>query len=282
MSKKITIEGSNLLTASSDDWGGVNNRSESITVYGTTVPPRSEWGINRGEVERFIKTTLDGKGGDFYYDADTSKYLIFADSASRELYLTDREEYANLLIGTFDAPANYTAEISMSTPSTNTILKGATGNYIDFTFDVKTKTGSSTGEAVVATYVFNNAGNIIKETRIYDAGTNVHFLVDEYLSAGTNSISVTVTGRNTLASSMAAVTYTVVNLELSSNFAFSTPVNKGTYLHVPYTLKGSNVKYMEWYVDGVKLSDVDTVVGLNINGTKNIDTADMTVGKHNV
>lgn len=233
-------------------------------------------------VQRFIKEMFGVKAGEFYFDAETSKYLVFADATSRDQYLSDREEYANLLLGTFDAPANYTAEITMSTPSTNTILKGATGNYIDFTFDVKTKTGSSTGEAVVATFIFNNAGNIIKETRIYDAGTNVHFLVDEYLSAGTNSISVTVTGRNTLASSMAAVTYTVVNLELSSNFAFSIPVNKGTYLHVPYTLKGSNVKYMEWYVDGVKLSDVDTVIGLNVNGTKNIDTADMTVGKHNV
>ena len=170
----------------------------------------------------------------------------------------------------------------METPANNIILKGTTGNYIDFTFDIKTKTGSSTGEAVIATFVFNNAGNTVKETRIYDAGTNVHFLVDEYLNSGTNSISVTITGRNTLVSSMAAVTYTVVNLELSSNFEFGTPVNQGTYLNVPYTLKGSNVKYMEWYVDGVRLEDVDTVVGLNVNGTKNIDTSSMTVGKHNI
>lgn len=282
MSKKITINGSNLLEDLTDDWGGQNNGSSSTEVYGTPVPAGAEWGVNRGEVERFIKAQFKGKAGEFYFDADTSKYLVFADTADRDLYLSDREEYSDLLLGTFDAPANYTAEITMVTPSSNTILKGATGNYIDFTFDVKTKTGSSTGEAVIATFAFNNAGNIIKETRIYDAGTNVHFLVDEYLSAGTNSISVTITGRNTLASSMAAVTYTVVNLELSSNFAFSTPVENGAYLHVPYTLKGANVKYMEWYLDGVKLSDIDTVVGLNVNGTKNIDTTGMTVGKHNI
>lgn len=233
-------------------------------------------------VQKFIKETFEGKAGDFYYDATTTKYLVFADRVNREKYLESPETHADLLIGTFDAPANYTAEIYMTTPATNTILKGATGNYIDFTFDVKTKSGSSTGEAVIATFAFNNAGNIIKETRIYDAGINVHFLVDEYLSAGTNRISVTITGRNTLASSMAAVTYTVVNLELSSNFAFSTPVENGAYLHVPYTLKGANVKYMEWYLDGVKLPDVDTVVGLNVNGTKNINTDSMTVGKHNV
>ena len=233
-------------------------------------------------VQRFIKSQLNGKAGTFYFDSTAQKYLVFSDASSRDLYLSDREEYASLLLGTFDAPANYTAEITMATANSNTILKGTTGNYIDFTFDVKTRTGSSTGEAVIATFTFNNAGNIKKETRIYDAGTSVHFLVDDYLENGTNSISVAITGRNTLASTMAAVTYTVVNLELSSNFAFSTPVENGAYLHVPYTLKGANVKYMEWYLDGVKLSDVDTVVGLNVNGTKNIDTAGMTVGKHNI
>ena len=282
MAKKITINGSNLLNSTSDNWGGLNSSQNPILVHDTVVPAGAEWGINKGEVERFIKDTFDDKAGEFYYDSDTSKYLIFASAEDRDLYLSDREKYAALLIGTFDAPANYTAEINMVTSSSNVILVGTTGNYIDFTFDIKSRTGASAGDSVIATYTFNNGGNIKKETRIYEAGTSVHFLVDDYLTVGTNTISVVVTGRNTLASSMAAVTFTVVNLELSSNFAFSTPVNKGTYLHVPYTLKGANVKYMEWYVDGVKLSDVDTVVGLNVNGTKNIDTTSLTVGKHSI
>lgn len=282
MAKKVTINGSNLLSDLSQDWGGRNTGDSAQTIHGTSVPAGAEWGLNRGEIERFIKEQFKGKAGVFHYDQDTSKYLVFADDADRDLYLSDREEYAELLIGTFDAPANYTAEINMSTPNSNTILKGSTGNYIDFTFDVKTKTGSSTGEAVVATYTFNNGGNIKKETRIYDAGTNVHFLVDEYLSEGTNSISVSITGRNTLASSMAAVTYTMVHLELTSTFNFAVPVTKGSYLHVPYTLKGANVKYVEWYVDGVKENGIDTVVGVNTTNTKDFDTASLTPGKHNV
>lgn len=63
-------------------------------------------------VQAFIKDTLNGKGGEFYFDADTTRYLIFADADSRDLYLSDREQYADLIIGTFDAPANYTAEIT--------------------------------------------------------------------------------------------------------------------------------------------------------------------------
>lgn len=233
-------------------------------------------------VQNFIKKTFGEKAGDFYYDTNTNKYLIFADSDSRNTYLLDREENADLLLGTFDAPANYTAEINMSTPSSNVILGGTTGNYIDFTFDIKNKSGASAGDSVIVTYTFNNGGNIKKETRIYDAGTTVHFLVDEFISVGMNNVNVVITGRNTLASSMAAVTFTIVNLELTSSFNFSEGVTKGVYLHIPYTLKGANVKYLEWYVDGVAEQDIDTIVGLNVSATKDFDTSELTVGKHNI
>lgn len=251
MAKKITINGSNLLNGTSDNWGGLNSSQNPVLVHGTVVPAGAEWGINKGEVERFIKDTFDSKASVFYYDADTSKYLVFADANSMDLYLSDREEYASLLLGSFDAPANYTAEITMVTPSSNVILAGTTGNYIDFTFDVKSRSGSSTGESVIVTYTFNNSGSVQKITQVYAAGTSVHFLIDQYLAAGTNSVSVVVTGRNTLASSMAAVNFTVVALELTSDFDFSQPVAVGEYLSIPYTLSGAGVKYLEWYIDGV-------------------------------
>lgn len=233
-------------------------------------------------VQRFIKKTFNGKAGDFFYDADTSKYLVFADADARELYLSDREEYASLLLGAFDAPANYVAEINMATPASNVILYGATGNYVDFTFDVKSRTGASTGEAVVATFTFNNGGNQRRVTQVYSAGTNVHFLVDDYLLPGTNSISVVVTGRNTLAAAMAAVSFTVVALELTSTFDFSVPVTKGNDLAFTYTLSGSGVKYLEWYVDGVVSQVVDTITDLRVERVKYIDTSEMAVGKHSI
>ena len=55
MAKKITIPGTNLLTSKNDPWGGVNNTSSPITVHGTTVPPGAEWGINKAEIERFLR-----------------------------------------------------------------------------------------------------------------------------------------------------------------------------------------------------------------------------------
>ena len=247
-----------------------------------SLDDRNGYPYSGESVQDFLKKVLNGKSGDFYYDAENSKYLIFADEESRELYLSDREEYADLLLGNFDAPSNYTAEITMSTPSVNVILEGTAGNYIDYTFDIKSRTGGSTGESVVATYTFNNAGNTKKVTQVYSAGTSVHFLADQYLSAGTNSVSVVITGRNSLASSIAAVTFMVVALELTSDFAFNQPVRSGEYLSVPYTLSGTGVKYLEWYIDGILLSEVDNITDLKVHRIKNISTEGLSLGKHSV
>lgn len=161
-------------------------------------------------------------------------------------------------------------------------MEGETGNYIDFTFDVKSRSGASTGEDVVATYTFSNAGNTRKVTQIYPAGTNVHFLADQYLDSGTNTISIVVTGRNSLVSTMAAVNYTVVSLSLTSSFNFSQAIPVGEYLSIPYVIDGAGVKYIEWYIDGTKLDVVDTVSDIHSTRTKNIDTTQISVGKHNV
>lgn len=59
MAKKIVINGSNLISTTQDAWGGQNNKSSAQNIHGTSVPPGAEWGINRGEVERFIKSKID-------------------------------------------------------------------------------------------------------------------------------------------------------------------------------------------------------------------------------
>lgn len=56
MAKKITITGENLLRELQDAWGGIGDGSQ---VHGTTVPAGKEWGVTRGEVERFVKAYLE-------------------------------------------------------------------------------------------------------------------------------------------------------------------------------------------------------------------------------
>lgn len=61
MAKKVTINGSNLLNSTQDAWGGQNSTQYPQTIHGTTVPPGAEWGMNRGEVERFIKSSINAQ-----------------------------------------------------------------------------------------------------------------------------------------------------------------------------------------------------------------------------
>ena len=104
------------------DWGGDNN-TQGLPVSGE-------------QIQKFIKSSLDGKAGLFYYDTTNNRYIVFADEQTRDKYLDDPTK-TDLIIGTFDAPFNYTAEISLATPTYNAVYLGATGNYLDFTFDVK-------------------------------------------------------------------------------------------------------------------------------------------------
>lgn len=267
----------------------VNKRKKNVS-YNSIRNINEDWSLDERNgypysgqsVQEFIKNVFNSKAGEFYYDGDTVRYLVFANSDDRDLYLSNREEYSTLLLASFDAPANYTAEITLTTPSSNAVLEGATGNYVDFTFDVINKSGGSTGEPVIVNYSINNSGNVKRITQVYNAGTNVHFLVDDYLSTGVNTISIIVTGRNTLASVMASVTYTVISLKISSDFNFTTPIEQGDLLSLTYTLEGAGVKYLQWYIDGVQDSYVDTVSDIKVTRTKNLSLDGILPGKHTI
>ena len=90
MAKKITITGTDLLQTVSDDWGGKNAGSTPITKYGTEIPAGAEWGMNRGEVERFLKEQFGTKAGAFHVD---SGYLyVFATVADKEAWILEPDD----------------------------------------------------------------------------------------------------------------------------------------------------------------------------------------------
>lgn len=77
MANKITINGSNLLNNVAQDWGGTNNTQSDQSIYGTTVPPGYEWGMNHGEVERFIKSKFTEASADVgYYVCNTAAATV--------------------------------------------------------------------------------------------------------------------------------------------------------------------------------------------------------------
>ena len=112
------------------------------------IPNKEEdWGLDSrnglkysGEsVQRYIKGELQNRIGTLYYDESNERYLAFADNADKEAYLADPQNNATLVLATWNAPANYTAEINVDTPPANFIHEDEKGNYIEFTFDIKNR-----------------------------------------------------------------------------------------------------------------------------------------------
>ena len=267
MAKKVS---ENNIQSIKDDWG--LDTSNNLPYSGAAV-------------QKFIKDTFDTKVGYFYYDVTSNRYLVFADESKKDEYL-ENPTLTELILGTFDAPFNYEASITLLTPSYNAVFLGSTGNYIDFTFDIKNKEGNSTGENVNVTYTFIRNANkkVVTEVRKY--GESVHLNIDEYLLEGANTVIVGITGQTSLAATTAAVTYQVVNLTYSDdmNIAQVYDLSQGNKtMEVFFSVSGYGTKIVEWFLDGEQLDFVkseDEVVDVSSDRTKYIELSNLASGVH--
>ena len=255
------------------DWGG-DESTNNLPVSGNRV-------------QEFIKDSLNKRIGILYYDTNSNRYLCFADEQSKDEYI-ENPTLVDLVLGTFDAPFNYTAEINLITPSYNAVFLGTAGNYIRFTYDIKNKQGSSTGEDVVVTYTFvrNSIKQVVTETK--KSGEIVSINIDKYIGEGANSITVSIRGRTTLAATLVNVTFQVVNLQISdqTDITKAHDLSKGSkILEIPFSVSGYGSKIVEWYLDGDLLpydKIVDEVVDASTSRTKYITLSGLSQGLHSL
>lgn len=266
-------------------------------VYDKEINKHSDWGgddstenlpVSGSRVQEFIKKTLDGKMGVFYYDTTNNRYLVFADIENRDLYLEDPTKN-ELVLGTFDAPFNYEAEINLISGSYKAVQLGSTGNYVEFIFDTKNKQGASVGGLATVTYTIirNSTKKVITET--HNSRSTVRFNLDKYLGEGTNTIIIGITDKNTLAATTVSVTYQVVNLTIKDELDISKvyDLSSATSLNmeVLFNISGYGTKTVEWYIDGEQLEFVkeeDEVVDVEASRTKYITLSNLQQGRHSL
>lgn len=238
-------------------------------------------------VQKFIKEKLNAKAGVFYNDTSNNRYLVFADEEARDEYLADPTQ-SGLILGAFDAPSNYTATIKLLSSNYNAILLGATGNYVEFTFDTLNKSDESVGEDVTCTYTIIRGGSKKTITERYRYGTQVKFNVDAYLEEGLNTVTIGIVGNNTLAATTVGVTFQVVNLQLTTTYNIGNVINLYTtpdaQIEIPFAISGTGTKTAEWYLDGIQLpfEQIDEVVDTMTNRVKFISMSGLTQGTHNI
>ena len=252
-----------------------------------SLDPRNGFKYSGESVQRFIKENLNSKMGYFYYDTASNRYLVFSSEETKNQYV-DNPSLTDLVLGSFDAPFNYEASITLLTPTYNAVFFGSTGNYLDFTFDIKNKSGNSTGENVNVTYTFirNATKKVVTESRRY--GETVHLNIDEYLLEGANTVIIGVQGQTSLAATTASVTYQVVNLSYSDeiNIANVYDLTDGSKtIEVFFNVSGYGTKIVEWFLDGQQLPFVkteDEVVDVASSRIKYIELSNLSSGIHTV
>ena len=265
-----------------------NNPIPSKHTDWSSDPTAQNLPFSGQSVQNWLKETIDKKAGCFYYDTTNNRFLVFSDEENRDLYLSDPTEYVSLLIGTFDAPFNYTASIELvDTAPMNYVQYGSVGNYIKARFDVVNKSGASIGENVNVTITFKNGSATTRIVRTVPYGTLLSVNIDEYLLMGTNIITIAAVGQNTLAATSIGLTYNSINLVLSDSFDISRHISPIGNLDIAFNISGSGIKRLEWFIDGVQVpydSQNDDVTASEASRTKTIPLSPFQLpnGRHNL
>ena len=312
MAKKITIEGSDILSALTEAWGGVNNTGATVTVHGTEVPAGAEWGINRGEIERFIKEQFGLKAGVFrWYKPNDSNYyslVVFAKAADATAWdadhsLTNYIQTIQLPISTI-ATDSYICRLAADKSTSNAyVVKngdsfGVNLRYQSVFVEGATSTSSNySADGVITIERSVNAGSswvqvarLGGQTSLDPSAETFPIAIDlgEYLVASMNNrfrirASYQYTSEGVTKTSYSSyVTFNVssVNLALSMATDWAVPITANastSQMALNFTLYGAVQKYLTIKVDGTTFIDATPYdASVNSEQTGNIAITDST------
>ena len=268
MAKKIWDED---ITGYEQDWGG-DASTGNLPISGRAV-------------QKFLKQELNSRVGYMIKPDGSNAYYCFA---SEEMYLkwldASDEEKPQYVLASFIAPAEFKAVIKLLGTWPKTILKGTSGIYLEYTFDVYNDTTKvSTGEDVVVTYTITNAG--AKETKVesYVYGTQVKFNLDNIIKdkEGIINIRMDLASKLNNITTTAAVTLNVVNFAISTDFDITSLHNEDT-LAIAFQMSGTGTKTMHWRIDNTDIphDSSDDVTDTTGGRPRYINISNLEDGRH--
>lgn len=218
-------------------------------------------------VQGLIKDTLNSKVGYVGYCETTGMYVLTKDEATflkyDELVRADKtsEEAKKLIIGEFKAPYEYSANIEISNPVNGykVILDGEKGVELTFKAETKDSNGELFGESYTYKITSRNGGTVqtIPGFINKDAGY-ITVNVDNIIARGSNSITVSVTGRDSNVSTFKSVEIKVIMLNISDNFNISNAYNVSTSnqtLSLNYKLETNGLSKVKFFIDYEKVGE---------------------------
>ena len=239
------------------------------------------------EIENILKDA-DAAPFIIYYDEDAGVYRFFKNEERRDAWIkasldgTMTEEIMKYqFTDPFTAPAPYTIEINGLTDN-QYCLYGQSNNFVEFNFLTVDGQGKEIHESVEVYYTIKTSAGSKTTSNIYDYGSTARLNLDDYLALGTNVISILVRGRTTSTLRTVVVTYYVVELSLTSDFNFYTPLERGNNLDVPYVVKGQTDKQVDFYIDGTLFTSASVSIsnGPEYIGIQTLNTSNLSPGIH--
>ena len=255
------------------DWGG-DESTGNLPVAGNRV-------------QEVIKETLNSKAGFVGMVEKTGMYVLTKDEDSYMSYLETISDDnpkgdQTLIVGEFRAPFEYSASLEILSPTNGyaVILEGTTGNVLKFRPSTKDASGAPVGEAYSYTVTFRNGGNVQTYNGRVNRDTDVELNIDKYLSKGSNSISVMITGQDTGVSAFKSAEIRILEISLVDSFKISNVYNlRDTHsqLTVNYKVKSTGPTTIKWFIDNEM---VDQTIGSNFNTENGVMNIRLEKGKY--
>lgn len=263
---KITISGQNHLQNLDDDWGGVNESGSTETHYETNIPNGSEWGMNRGEVERFIKAQFRTKVGYIHID---SGFVYAFDDESKFRQWQDTPDDSLLVCPKVALPAGDTAGDALSVYSidTNQYYSSGAENII-LKFKVRNIVDGEESTDIAVTITKNGASIYYQSRPVADSeGFYTVVLAGSLFRNVANvsepiTLTVSRTGEDRSINRILNIRCIDMQLALHSEYNFGA-VNPSTIWYVPtFTLPSgvTNIKLVMnvYYIDDTQVMHVET------------------------
>lgn len=210
-------------------------------------------GYTGPEIDKILKTANE-EPVFWYYDENNALYRMFANEESRDKWLTDTEQFADLELFQFSAPTPYTATLTGLSEDTKHVRFGdQSDTVLSFRWNISGKNQDNFTDSVTITYSFENNGTQVVPIVYSHSQQNVSFDMFPYLRVGTNTVVVELTGNTTNATVKVMFNVEVLDLALTSEFKFQESIlySKAT-VDVPYSIVGTPnyIRMVEVYIDG--------------------------------
>ena len=264
-------------------------------IYNKKIDRHTDWGgdqstgglkVSGRRVQEFIKGELNSKVGAIYREPGGNMVHCFANNEDMEKYIASGT--TSLIITSFEMESKYKAQVNTETLRRSySVIYGTEGNRVSFQFKIVDDSGMIADSKATIEFSFMANGNVTGYTTEVDVlseewTTVTTDIIDKYLRKGQNTITVTITGVSTKASSQFIISYNLFDLSFTTLFNFNEVQHN--VLSIPYIIECSDTKYLEFYIDGQAVNSNESMVIADVrkDDISTIDIRNLEPGTHSL